>query len=166
MQHHLFSAELVPFRRQLQKEAAWWGIGFHHIHAGWLSSLRRENAVEQFLGVFRANIFWQPWTLRNVTENCFACCVALRDTQAEAADGFPIYPFWSCAVSLRAWNFVFVQHRLHSTHGHEECHIRKSCFLEALMHQPASSLVLVDDRPWDIWDTWDTWDTLYDNNCG
>ena len=36
------------------------------------------------------------------------------------------------------------------------------------MHQPAPSLVLVDDRPWDTWDTWDTGETsaLCDSNCG
>ena len=89
-----FSAELVPFRKQLQKEAAWWGVGFHHIHAGWLSSLRPENVAEQSLGVFRANIFWQPWALRNVTGNCFACCVALRDNHCHETIKFLGWSSW------------------------------------------------------------------------
>ena len=89
-----FSAELVPFRRQLQKEAAWWGIGFHHIHAGWLSSSPPENVAEQSLGVFRANKSWQPWALRNVTGNCFSCCVALQDQHCHETTKFLGWSSW------------------------------------------------------------------------
>ena len=56
----IFIAKLVPLRQQFQKDAAWYGIGFFHIHPVWLSSSKEEDVAGKSLGVFKANKFWQP----------------------------------------------------------------------------------------------------------
>lgn len=67
--------------RQLQKEAAWWGIGFHHIHAGWLSSSPPENVAEQlkqlmaFLSIHSGPVLFHCG--RGLSASCSIACLAL-----------------------------------------------------------------------------------------